>query len=94
MSPTSFSLKYHLPTAAVYVALFTTLPDVASAGGVEVSGGSYARKAVTFAAAPNGQTSNAGDLIWDQATADWGSVVGFGIYDAAWGGNPARNTNV
>ena len=82
------TLEYHLRTAAVYVALFTTLPNDAGAGGVEVSGGSYARKAVAFAVAANGQTSNTGDLIWDQATTDWGSVVGFGIYDAASAGNP------
>lgn len=82
------TLEYHLRSAAVYVALFTTLPDDAGSGGVEVSGGAYVRKQVTFAGAANGQTSNTADLIWDQATADWGSVVGFGIYDALVAGNP------
>lgn len=88
------TLEYHLRSATVYVALFTTLPDDAGAGGMEVAGGSYARKAVTFAVAANGQTSNSADLIWEQATANWGSVVGFGIYDAASNGNPLYLDNL
>ena len=82
------TLEYLLRGATVYVALFTTLPNDAGAGGVEVAGGSYVRKEAAFAVASNGQTSNSADLIWPQDSANWGNVVGFGIYDAAAAGNP------
>jgi hypothetical protein len=73
----------------VYVALFTTLPDVDDAGGVEVSatGTAYARKLVVFNAASGAQCVNSADLIWAQATASWGAVAAFGLYDALTGGH-------
>ncbi len=77
----------------VYVGLYTTLPDSVGASGVEVTGGSYARIAVTnnstnFPAASAGVKSIAGGTkSFTTATADWGTVVGFGIFDAVSGGN-------
>ena len=70
----------------VYLALFTTAPGEAG-GGVEVSGGSYARQAATFGAPSNGTCSNSADVTFPQATADWGTIQGFGIFDAATAGN-------
>jgi hypothetical protein len=80
--------------ANVYLALFTSNPTDA-AGGTEVSGGSYARQAVATssgftAPATNGsatQVTNANTVTWPAATANWGSVTHFGIFDASSGGN-------
>ena len=77
--------SYTSPTT-VYVGLFTTDPTDAGSG-TEVSGGSYARTAVTFSAPSNGVTSNSADVEFPQATASWGSVTHIGLHDAASGGN-------
>jgi hypothetical protein len=81
--------------ATVYIALFTTAPNDASTGatpspGVEVTGGSYARLAVTnnatnFPAANGGAKSNGVDLTFAAPTANWGVITAFAILDA--GGN-------
>jgi len=95
-----------------YVALYTTLPDEANAGGVEVSGGSYARvgfgtgtpsaataaslslmagtqaaASTTASTGTGGQTSNNNAVTFPAPTANWGSIVGFGILDQPTGGN-------
>jgi len=73
--------------ATVYIALYTTAPGDAG-GGVEVSGGSYARLAVTNnatnfpAAAGDGAKANGTVFTFAQATADWGLVAAFAIFDA------------
>lgn len=77
--------------ATVYVALFTVAPTDAG-GGTEVSGGGYARVAVTnnltnWPAASGGAKSNGTDITFPEATGNWGTVVAFGIFDAASGGN-------
>ena len=77
--------------ATVYVALYTVAPTDAG-GGTEVSGGSYARVAVTnnstnWPAASSGSKSNGTAISFPAATANWGTVVAFGIFDAASGGN-------
>lgn len=73
------------PTTPLKVALFTTLPNQETgAGGTEVSGGGYARTNVTFSAASSGATSNSADVTFPTATgANWGTVVGIGVYDSA-----------
>ncbi len=71
---------------AVYVALFTAAPSV-NGGGTEVTGGSYARQPAIFTAPVNGQCSNVADVLFPSATAAWGTVVAFGVYDASSGGN-------
>jgi hypothetical protein len=76
--------------AAVSMALFTTNPNFETgAGGTEVTGGSYARKAITFTAAAAGANSNSGALTWTVGTdITAGTVVtGWGVYDAATVGN-------
>ena len=76
--------------ANVHLALFTAAPTDAG-GGTEVSGGSYARlqKATTTANFTlSGNTlTNAAIFAWADATANWGTVVAIGIFDAASGGN-------
>jgi hypothetical protein len=86
----------------VYVALYTTTPSDAG-GGVEVSGGSYARVAVTSSLAnwagtqgagttvastgTSGTTSNNNVITFPAPTANWGTIVAAGIFDATTAGN-------
>lgn len=80
------------PTA-LYVALFTANPSD-SGGGTEVSGGSYARVQRdpldanwTGASSTDGLTDNAAAITFPTPTANWGTITGFGIFDASSGGN-------
>lgn len=77
--------------ATVYIALYTAAPTDAG-GGTEVSGGSYARLSVTnnatnWPAASAGAKDNGVALTFAAATASWGTVVAFGIFDAVSAGN-------
>jgi hypothetical protein len=72
--------------ATVYVSLWTSDPTDAGSG-TEVSGGSYARTAVTFGAPSNGVTTNSADVTFPTATASWGTVGWIGINDALTTGN-------
>ena len=76
------------PPAQVYCALFLTAPVNPGAAPVEVVGNGYTRQAVTFSVPASGQSSNTADVIFPIAiTADWGTIVAFGVYDAAVAGN-------
>jgi hypothetical protein len=77
--------------ATVYVSLWTSDPTDAGSG-TEVSGGSYARTAVTFGAPSNGATTNSAAVEFPQATASWGVVGWIGINDAATSGNLLYHT--
>ena len=84
--------SYTMPT--VYVGLYTTNPtEPAGTGGVEVSGGSYARVALgtggasLMGAATSGSSDNTSAVNWATATADWGVVTGVGLFDASTAGN-------
>jgi hypothetical protein len=72
--------------ATVYVSLYTTDPTDADTG-TEVSGGSYARTAVTMGAPSNGVSTNSADVTFPTATASWGTVTHIGIHDASTSGN-------
>jgi hypothetical protein len=77
----------YTPAANVSVALYTSVPSDVG-GGAEVSGGSYARvtlanNTTTWPAAAGGSKSNGVVIEFPQATADWGIVTGFGIFDDA-----------
>ena len=72
--------------ATVYVSLYTTDPTDADTG-TEVSGGSYARTAVTMGAPSNGVSTNSADVTFPTATASWGTVTHIGIHDALTSGN-------
>lgn len=72
----------------VYVALFTADPTDADSGTeVTTTGTAYARQTATFSAASSGSTSNSADIEFSQATANYGTVTHFGIYDASTAGN-------
>ena len=77
--------------ATVYVSLWTSDPTDAGSG-TEVSGGSYARTAVTFGAPANGVTTNNADVTFPTATASWGTVGWIGINDASTSGNLLYHT--
>ena len=71
--------------SAWYVALYTGAPNDAG-GGTEVSGGAYARQAVTFSVSGDTAT-NTGAVEYPTATAGYGTVTHVGIFDASTGGN-------
>ncbi len=70
----------------VYAALYTAAPSDAG-GGTEVSGGGYARQAITFGAPSSGAVSNSADVNFGTASANWGTVTHFGVFDASTAGN-------
>ena len=86
----------------LYVALLTAAPSD-TGGGTEVSGGSYARVAVTSSLAnwagtqsagsttassgTGGTTSNNNAITFPAPSANWGVVTHVGIYDASSAGN-------
>lgn len=88
--------------ATIYAGLLTAACSD-SAAGTEVSGGSYARVAVTSALAnwagtqsagstlassgTGGTTSNNGAITFPAPTANWGVVTYFALYDASTAGN-------
>ena len=77
--------------ATVYVSLWTSDPTDAGSG-TEVSGGSYARTAVTFGAPSNGVTTNSADVTFPTCTSAWGTVGWIGINDALTTGNLLYHT--
>jgi hypothetical protein len=80
--------------ATVHFALFTGVSDGEAGSVTQVSGGSYARAAVTNdstnfpgAHATSGLKTNGTVITFPTATASWGTVTHWGVYDAASGGN-------
>ena len=89
-------------TSTLYVALLSAAPSD-SGGGTELTGGSYARVAVTSSltnwagtqsagsttasSGTGGQTSNNVAITFPTPSATWGTATHFGIYDNASGGN-------
>jgi hypothetical protein len=74
----------YTPAATVYLALFTTATTDAG-GGTEVTGGSYARQAITFGAASGGMCSNTGAVSFASMPA--ATVTHAAIMDASTAGN-------
>lgn len=75
-------------TTTAYVSLHTADPGNTGAG--EATGGAYARQgpvAFTNAGANPTVASNSAILTFPQATASWGTVGWFGVWDAASAGN-------
>lgn len=73
----------------VYVGLYTAMSSDRSVGGTEVStsGTAYVRQPISFAVptyAMDGSASSASTstVTFPTATAIWGTIVGFGLYDA------------
>jgi len=79
--------------ASHYLALYTTAPTD-SGGGTEVttSATAYARQSIAFGSvatqSPSGsQVASSADITFPTATANYGTVVAFGIFDASSAGN-------
>ena len=68
-----------------HIALYTASPSDPG-GGTEVSGGGYARQAVTFTVSGNTASNNAA-IEWPVATSAYGTVTDVGVFDASSGGN-------
>jgi hypothetical protein len=71
----------------VYLALFTAVSDAEAGTGTEVTGGGYARPAITFGAHSNGAVSNSSPVSLTASGANFGTVTHAGIFDASSGGN-------
>jgi hypothetical protein len=75
------------PPIQTYLALFLVAPTPAG-GGTEVAGLGYGRQPITFTTPINGQCANSVVVTFPVAIiADWTTVVAFGVFDAASGGN-------
>lgn len=90
------------PPATVYVGLFTAAPSD-TGGGTEVTGGNYARASIassmanwagtqssgstTASSGTGGTTSNNNAVTFNAPSANWGTVVAIGIFDASSAGN-------
>ena len=85
---------YTAPTT-LYVALYTVAPTD-TGGGTEVSGGAYARQTAAFTVSGTNPTtaSNSAAIEYPTATADYGTVVAVGIFDALSGGNLLAYANL
>ena len=81
---------YQSPTQ-LFVALMITVPNAAGANGQEVNGGGYQRKAIPCDVdnwQESGTTwSNKKEVVFDVPSANWGTVTGACLFDAATGGN-------
>jgi hypothetical protein len=89
-----FGNTVYAPVTPQYFALFTALPNDAGNGGLEPSTGSYARLskandgALWQSTSPgSGLKTNLAVLTFVTPTADWGTIVGVGIFEAASAGN-------
>ncbi len=83
-------------SATLYLALFTTPPvNGVTAGSVEVTGNNYSRFAFLTAsagfAAPSGAAPeialNNGNMVFATPSGSWGTVTGWGVFDALTAGN-------
>lgn len=77
--------SYTSPTT-VYVGLYTSNPDEGNTG-TEVSGGSYARQALSVTTASGGIVTSSADVSFPQATGSWGTISHIGLLDAVTSGN-------
>ena len=74
--------------AALYLALYTAATDYDVPTVTEATGGSYARKSMTFAAASGGAAASSNAQVWTCGTdVAAGSYVGWGVYDAITSGS-------
>lgn len=85
-----FGLDTFSAPATMYLALFTAAPNDAG-GGTEVTGGSYARAAITNDDTKwdliSGQIENIDIITFATATANWGTATHWSLFDASSGGN-------
>lgn len=90
----AFGATPFTPSGTLYVALSSGNPLDDGSAILEPAAGSYARVAVTNdkdnwagAESPTSQLYNVVPVTFPQATADWGLVTHFAVYDQDSGGN-------
>lgn len=73
--------------AGVYISLHTA--DPGNTGASEVAGGAYARQSIAFTNSGDNPTLARNNAVvqFPTATANWGTVTHFGLWDAASAGN-------
>mgnify|MGYP003118002385 FL=1 len=85
---------YSAPST-LYAALYTVAPTD-TGGGTEVSGGAYARQSAAFSVSGTDPTTatNSAAIEYPTATANYGTVVAVGIFDASSSGNLMAYANL
>lgn len=74
--------------ANLYLGLFTADTGLESnSPSAEVSGGSYARKSVSFGAASSGSAATDATVTFDAASGNWGTITHVAVMDALTSGN-------
>ena len=77
----------YIPPTTVFLGLSTADPLDDATGLAEPVGGSYGRKAITFGAAASRAVIQNVLVTFPQATASWGTITHFGLFDATSAGN-------
>lgn len=79
--------QVYTPPSELFIALLTQNPTPGNIGTeVDTTGSGYARQSVTFGIASNHEIKNIGDIVFSEATSDWGTITHIGIYDSSTGG--------
>lgn len=74
------------PGTSIYASLHTGAPGLV--GTAEISGNNYARKQHTaWTAFSSGASRNSSIIQFNTPSANWGTVIGFGLWDASSSGN-------
>lgn len=84
--------------ATVFFGLFLSIPDDSGASGNEVTGNGYARAPIANTTGSFANATSAANFVtskWNavaitfapDVTADWGQVIGLGVFDAITSGN-------
>lgn len=83
-----FRNQTYTPAATVYCRLYSVLPNDDGTGGTEMVGTGYAAQSVAFAAYSSRRVANSGTITFtNSGVSTWPTAIGFGIADAASGGN-------
>lgn len=87
-----FTSQSYSKPSNYFIALFTAVTDKEAGTVTEVSGGGYARQAISSSTGftwdgTNRRIQNASAITFPTATANWGTITAIGIYDASTGGN-------
>jgi hypothetical protein len=69
-----------------YLGLFTTEPNFIGQGGVEVNDPAYTRQLLVFSPAFDGIKTQSVDVLFPEASVDWGPIVAYGVFSSQVGG--------
>ena len=87
-----FGSTAYSPSGTYYLGLSTTCPTDANGNVNEPAGGAYARRSITnaksfWSTSTTGVIINMNEVAFPEATASWGSIAYFVMYDQSAGGN-------